>query len=164
MERLTKLTAVLSWFNLVIASIIALVALVSGLAAGNMLYLLMSVLLASAIILHSYAALQLRKSIVAPQIPLAHQTPVGIRFMGYVSLFFACMNLFNSVSIIQHTPDFISQVKLPPGSPKIDLIALLRGVSVFAIFFSLTIIFNVILNFRLLRWYLFHAGNDKQEN
>ena len=125
-----------------------------GLASGNALGLLTSVVLASAIILHSYAALQLRKSILNPEIPLSNQTPVGIRFIGYVALFFAFVNIINSVTILQHTQDFIRQVKLPANSPNVDVGKLLRGVSVFAILFSITIFMNVTLNFRLLKEYL----------
>jgi len=87
MKNIIKITLILSWFNLVIGSILILSAIFMGLASGNILNILTLVILPSAFVLHSYAALQLRKSILHPEIPLGKQTPVGIRFIGYAALF-----------------------------------------------------------------------------
>ncbi|PWT77839.1 MAG: hypothetical protein C5B59_02995 [Bacteroidetes bacterium] len=163
MESYTKLTTILSWFNLVIASILVLTGLISSLTMGSIPLLLAVLLLGSAIILHSYACLQLKKSIIHPEIPLGHQTPVGVRFMGYVALFFAFLNLVNSVTALQHTDEFVKQVILPANAPKVNLRGMLRGVAIFTILFSLTILLNVYLNLRLLRWYQLQTRNPDQK-
>lgn len=163
MESITKLTAVLSWFNLVIASFLVLAGLVSGLAMGSMLYALTILVLAGAIILHSYAALQLKKSIVHPDIPLSHQTPVGIRFIGYAALFFAFIVMVNSITALQHIDQLVKQLSLPPDVPKVNLTGMLRGVSIFLIVYSLSIILNVFLNLRLLRWYQLQTSGTDQK-
>lgn len=127
-----------------------------GMVNGSIFAVLTAVVLVSAIVLHSYAALQLRKSIIHPEIPLGNQTPIGIRFIGYIALFFAFVNMINSITIMQHMQEFVQQLKLqmPAGSPNMDLTKLIRGVSVFALLFSITIVMNVVINFRLLKWYM----------
>ena len=125
-----------------------------GLASGNILNILTLVILPSAFVLHSYAALQLRKSILHPEIPLGKQTPVGIRFIGYAALFFAFINIVYAINILGHTQDFVQQVKLPPEAANLNVAKLLKFVTAFSLLFSMSIVFNVIINFRLLKWYI----------
>ena len=153
MKTLMKIVGFLSWFNLIVGAVLILGALLSGIGSGNIVYLLTSIVLVSAIVLHSYAALQLRKSIMHPEIPLGNQTPTGIRFIGFVALFFAFMNIVNSVTILQHTADYAQQIKLPQGAPPVNLQKVLQVAGIFSLIFSACILSNVILNFNLLRWY-----------
>jgi len=154
MKTIIKITAILSWFNLVIGSILVLGGIFMGLAAGGILNILTLIILPSAIVLHSYAALQLKKSILHPDIPLSNQTPVGIRFIGYVALFFAFINIVYAINIFQHTQDFVQLVKLPPEAANINVARLLRIATAFSLLYSASIVANVIMNFRLLRWYI----------
>ncbi|MBW7889925.1 MAG: hypothetical protein H3C48_02650 [Chitinophagaceae bacterium] len=153
MKTNLKISNILSWINLVIGGILVAGGLLSMLATPNASIILVSVVLTGSIVLHSYAALQLRKSIINPDVPLNKQTPIGIRFIGFLALFFAIMNIGNAVVIIQHAKEVLEQVELPFKPEGMDLVAVIRGVGVFSLLFSLGIAFNVLLNLRLLKWY-----------
>jgi len=154
MKTIIKITAVLSWFNLVIGSILVLSGIFIGLSSGNIVNMLTLIILPSAVVLHSYAALQLRKSILHPDVPLGSQTPVGIRFIGYAAMLFAFINMVYGINILWHTKDFVQQIKLPPEAANLDVTKLLRFATVFSLLISTSIVANVMINFRLLRWYL----------
>lgn len=153
MKTNLKISNILSWINLVIGGILVAGGLLSMLATPNASIILVSVVLTGSIVLHSYAALQLRKSIINPEVPLNKQTPIGIRFIGFLALFFAIMNIANAVVIIQNAKEVLEQVELPFKPEGMDLVAVIRGVGVFSLLFSLGIAFNVLLNLRLLKWY-----------
>jgi hypothetical protein len=153
MKNIIKVAGILSWFNLIVGCFLIVCGILIGLTSGSILNILLSVLLPTAFVLHSYAALQLKKSIINPNIPLGSQTPIGIRFMGYITLFFALINIFYSVSILLHTQEFVKEIKLPPGSPtNINLIGIFRAGCVIALLFSMSLALNAVLNLRLLRW------------
>jgi hypothetical protein len=152
-KKMLQVSVVLSWFNLVVAGIFVFFGLLFGLRLVGMVNALVPAVLLGSIILHSYAALQLRKSMLNPAIPLGSQTPVGIRFVGYIALLLAVLYGGSGLAMIQHTQEFIKQVQMPPEFKKVDLSGSLRGAAIFLILFSLSIMINVILNFRLLRWY-----------
>jgi hypothetical protein len=154
MKAALKISNVLSWINLIIGGILVLGGLLSMLMTPNASILLVSVVLTGSIVLHSYAALQLRKSIVHPEIPLNRQTPTGIRFIGFMALFFAILNIGNAVVIIQNAAEVAKQVQLPFKPEGIDLVATIRGAGIFSLLFSIGIAVNVLLSIRLLRWYL----------
>ena len=154
MKAALKISNVLSWINLIIGGILVLGGLLSMLMTPNASILLVSVVLTGSIVLHSYAALQLRKSIVHPEIPLNRQTPTGIRFIGFMALFFAILNIGNAVVIIQNAAEVAKQVQLPFKPERIDLVATIRGAGIFSLLFSIGIAVNVLLSIRLLRWYL----------
>jgi hypothetical protein len=162
MKRIVQITTVLSWFNLGIGGILVLAGLMMALASGQILSVGTSVVLVSSIILHSYAALKLRKSIIHPDIPLNRQTPTGIRFMGFVALFCSLMIAGNAFYILQNTREFADQVKLPPEAKNLNITGLLRGTAVFTLIFAVSILSNVILNLRLLRWYLALGYHDRE--
>jgi len=148
-----QITAVLSWINLVIASILVLSGLIMTQVYSQLLTILTSVVLAGAIILHSYAALQLRKSILHPEIPLSRNTPTGIRFMGLMAFFYAILNAVSGASIIQHSGEYVKQMKIPPGAEHLPLGEIVQVAGVLSLLFSLTIGLNVLLNLRALRWW-----------
>ena len=63
--------------------------LIGTLMSAGALPMLLSVVLTGSIVLHSYATLQLRKSMLNPEMPLSSQTSGGLRIVGFVALFFA---------------------------------------------------------------------------
>lgn len=72
MQTTLKVSTILSWINIVIGGLLVLMGLLGVLMAPNLI-MLISVVLTGSIILHSYAALQLRKSILNPAVPLSSQ-------------------------------------------------------------------------------------------
>jgi hypothetical protein len=124
--------------------------------------LVMFVLIAS-IPLHSYAAIQLHKSIRRPEIKLSHNTPVGIRFVGVVALLFGFAFLLIGMVMAKNAPEMLSAIK-EQGFMK-DLYAsvtvgMMRRYGIFASVLGLITVVNVILNMRLLRWYYLVHQSD----
>lgn len=154
MRTALKISNILSWINLIVGGLLVLGGLLAMLSTPNASILLVSVVLTGSIVLHSYAALQLRKSIVHPEIPLNKQTPTGIRFIGFMALFFAILNIGNAAMIIQNAAEVVKQVELPFKPEGIDLVAAIRGAGIFSLLFSLGIAVNVLLSIRLLKWYM----------
>jgi hypothetical protein len=154
MKKILNITIVLSWINGVIACIIAAIGLIMALFSTGALTLLTSVVLIAAVILHSYAAIQLHKTMVNPAIPLNKQTPTGIRFIGLAALLYALINGTNSIVSLQHIPELVKLIKLPPGAEKMPITAIFRLVAFLSLLFSASVAANVFLNLRLLsRWY-----------
>ncbi|HTQ29191.1 MAG TPA: hypothetical protein VMI35_13730 [Puia sp.] len=162
MKKIVQISTVLSWFNLIMGSFLVLAGLFMALASQQMLSILTSLLLVSSIILHSYAALQLRKSILHPEIPLNRQTPTGIRFMGFIALFCSLLIAGNAFFILQHAGEVLQQMSLPPEAKSLNMPRLLKGTAVFTLIFALSILTNVVLNMRLLRWYLSIPYENKE--
>jgi hypothetical protein len=164
MKRALAISNVLSWVNLIAGGILVFLALLL-LLTMPIFPVLLSTVLIGCIVLHSYAALQLRKSILNPSLPLNKQTPVGIRIMGFMSLFFATMALMSSVLTLQNMDQILKQIQTQ-GSKEMSRDIMHRALlisSVFSLLFSLSVIMNVGLNFRLLRWYnLSQANKDAQ--
>lgn len=158
-----KASTILSWFNIIVWGFVAGILVLAALSVGNFAFLIFPFLIGF-IILHSYASLQLLKSIKHPTIPLSRQTPVGIRFMGFVALFFGVLYIGDGIGLLQNTPDIAKMVEaqLPPQSRDLhlDLVKILRGGAIFCLVTGICIAVNVFLGFRLLRWYLFLRDND----
>ena len=164
MKKAIAVSNILSWINLVISGGLVLLALLSMLAyPGGGVQFLISAVLIGCTTLHSYAAIQLRKSIINPNIPLNKQTPVGIRVMGYMALFFSIMMFSQSVYMLQNTQDLLKQVQFPKEMKNVDVKGLVRGVGFFILIFSFSVILNVIMNFRFLRWYVISRDNDNPQ-
>ena len=125
----------------------------AGLASGNLIGFLIVMILPGSIVLHSYAALQLRKSILNPQIPLGQQTPTGIRFLGFIVILMGCLSVYNSLSLFNNPDEFVKQMKQMPQAANLDLKKVLRGATIFGLVFSISVIANALINFRLLKWY-----------
>jgi len=161
MKKELKVSTVLSWFNLIVWGSVAMMGLLAAIFAGNLSFLVVT-FLTGVTVLHSYAALQLHKSIRNPALPLSSQTPVGIRFMGFIALFFGVLYIGDGIGLLQSTQDIakLMQPSLPPQAKDLDLNKLLRIAGGFSLVTGLCIAVNVFLNFRLLRWYLFLREND----
>ena len=160
MKKILLLTAVLSWFVLITGSILVLTGLLMAVATPGLLSLLTGVFLTSAIVLHSYAAIQLRKSFLNPSIALGRQTPVGIRFIGFAALFFAFFNVNNALYTMQHTAQVAKRMEIPAQYKDLHLNInhLLQAAGIFSLVLSICIILNVIINFRLLKIYQQHSS------
>jgi len=159
MNSMLKVSNVLSWINIVIGGLLVLGGLFGLLIAPNLI-MLISLMLTGSIILHSYATLQLRKSIVNPEIPLSSQTPTGIRFIGFMALFFAVLNITNSVLIIQNADEAIKQAKLPFQPKGVDMKSAVRIAGFFVLLFGIGVAVNVFISTRLLRWYMINKEKD----
>jgi hypothetical protein len=153
MNTTLKVATILSWINIVTGSFLVLIYLLGMLAMPNVMILIFAVITGS-IILHAYATLQLRKSIINPAVPLSSQTPTGIRFIGFIALFFAMLSLGNAVVMIQKAEEVIKMANLPYVPKGINMVSLLQAFGVIFLLFSIGIAVNVFLSTRLLRWYL----------
>ena len=159
MKKALAISNILSWVNLIVGSILVLIALLT-LVALPMAAVLLSVVLIGCIVLHSYAAMQLHKSILNPAIPLNKQTPVGIRMMGYMALFFAVLLFSNAFLMLNDTEELLKQVQLPPKMKMSDFTSIIRGTGIFILLFSLSVFINVIFNFRLMKIYMSANNNE----
>jgi hypothetical protein len=155
-KRLVQVSSILSWFNLIISSLLVFFALLSGLLFIGLANAITPVVMWGSIILHSYAAIQLRKSIVTST-ALNKQTSIGIRFIGYIALFIGMLWAGSGILLIQHAGDLAKQmaeqIQLPPEYKNVDMSKFSKGIGVFFLILSFSVVINVLLNFRLLRWY-----------
>jgi hypothetical protein len=156
MKTTLKVSAILSWINMIVWGLVAVFFILGALAMQNLSILIFAFLTGVAV-LHSYAALKLHRSIRNPAIPLSSQTPVGIRFIGFVALFFGVLYIGYAITILQNIKEMMQlmQPQLPTDYKNIDISGYLRFTAGFLLLSGLSIAINVILNFRLLRWYFF---------
>jgi hypothetical protein len=161
MKTVLKVSSVLTWFNLIVWGFIATMGILAAMMAGNMYVLLIAVLM-SAVVLHSYAALKLHKSVRRSNVPLSDQTPVGIRFVGFIALFLGILYVVDGIGLLQNTQDIVKLTapQLPPEFKNVNLTKLFQGFAVFSLLAGLSISVNVFLNFRLLRWYYLVKQSD----
>lgn len=159
MKTMLKIASVLTWFNVVFWGAGVVFGLLYGLLNVQLPYLLLFVLL-SAIPLSCFAGLKLHTSIRYPNVPLAHQIPVGIRFVGLMALFFGISAIFGGVNIIANPNPLLDALKEMVAQMPADIRGYYPVKRVFAEVFGvgalilgLCIAVNVVLNLRLLRWY-----------
>jgi hypothetical protein len=159
--------SVLSWVNIIIWGLIVVFGLFFTVPTGQLLPMLVVVLLSS-IPLNCYAALKLQTSIRHPNVPLGHETPVGIRFVGLIALFFGILYVGYGAMIAGHPNMLLDSAKvipdkLPGYTPEqlaaLGKLAVVVG-GVIAAVLGLLVAVNVILNFRLLRWYYLVHRSD----
>jgi hypothetical protein len=172
-NRILKVSNLLSWINLIFWGFIVAMGLLYALALASPLYIL-AIFLLSSICLHSYAALQLHKSIRNPAIPLKSQTSAGIRFVGFFALFFAIIFLSSGISILANTTEFVKTVnqsthdlakamQVPNADVKEMTAAGVRGWAIIFLLSGLSIGGNIILNLRLLRWYILSQQQKRRD-
>jgi hypothetical protein len=155
MKNATLISGILSWINLIVGIFLVVAGLMSVAMSPAMVAGLLSLMLVVAIILHSYAALQLRRSIIHPEIPLSSNTPTGIKFIGFVALFFSIMNIFQAVALLGK-PEIIADMmdqQLPEQLQGMDLRAIIRFAGIIMLAFGLSVAVNVLINLNLLKWY-----------
>jgi|SRR6185503_7499083 hypothetical protein len=174
MNKILKIATVLSWINMIFWGFVCLVFLWGVLSSGASAMLII-LIFPSAIVLHSYAAFQLQKSIKKPAVPLSSQTSGGIRFIGFIALFVGLMMLIQGIGTLTNpqaalkqwqdiTKDLQSQTStketvLTPTLFRVHLIG------IFGLLIGLSVAINVNFNFRLLRWYHFlrNNSNDREK-
>jgi hypothetical protein len=163
MKTTIKVAKVITWFNLIVWGGLLALMLLYGLATG-FVPLIIAVFLFGAIPLHSYAALKLQKSIRHPEIKLSHQTPVGVRFIGFVALFFGICTVANSFVIISDPKTALKPMEASiaetKGLSESEMASVLRVVAGFVMVMGIAVILNVLLNLRLLRWYYLVKQSD----
>lgn len=173
MNRILKISAVLTWINLIFWGLFVAIGLLAAFAVRSFAVMIIMFLLSS-VILHSYAALQLQKSIRNPAIPLSSQTPTGIRFVGFFALFFAINILSAGVTMLANTAEFVKTIiqntnemakaMQAPGDTVKDMTT--AGVRFWAILFlliGLSTAGNIILNLRLLRRYTLNQEQKRKD-
>jgi hypothetical protein len=169
MKTTLKVATILSWFNLIFWGLINGLLLLGALASMNMPGLLIAVLM-SAIPLNCYAALKLHRSIRNPSIPLNQQTPTGIRFVGFIALFFGVNSIGDGFALIKNPREFLDflkdfytkqapEIAQMPAFKSIGL-ADMRTAGIICLILGLCMAVNVVLNLRLLRWYLLLRKSD----
>lgn len=158
MKTALKVSTVLSWFNLIVWGLIVVFGLLAALTFQSFPMLVVTFVL-SVIILHSYAALKLRKSIMNPAIPLSSQTPIGIRFVGVIASFIGILYLLDGIAILQNPEEYLKLIQDKMTQFKGTSIPAIRAGAAIAFVLGASIAVNVFLNFRLLRWYFFVRGN-----
>ncbi|MDO6429153.1 hypothetical protein Q4E93_01050 [Flavitalea sp. BT771] len=150
MRSALKISAVLTWINLIFWGLGCLQCLLLG-VTGNPLFLLSGFII-SAIVLHSYAALRLHRSIRNPAVPLSSQTPSGIRFIGFVSLFISTLFIVFGIALIKSAHQVVPMLQENAQFKDISEKQLrLSGIQ--ALVLGLSVAVNVLINLRLLRWY-----------
>jgi hypothetical protein len=158
MKNVLKISAVLSWINLVVWSIFVIICLLAGLLY-QLFPLVIVAFLLSVIVLHSYAALQLRKSLRNPSIPLSRQTPTGIRFIGFIASFFGMISILDGIACFQNTKEIVDlirpQFEEAYKGLNFNLVTYVHTMGVISLLLGLAVSINVFLNFRLLRWWFF---------
>lgn len=157
MKSALKLSGILSWINLLITCFLVFSGLIGALITGNVAAGFVMVVLFGAIALHSYAALQLRKSIMYENQPLDSRTPAGIQIMGFISLFIAFVSVTNGFMLLRHSDEVINEMQknLPAqfSNQHINMGPVYSGAALFIIVFGLCVLVNVMINMALLRWY-----------
>jgi len=159
MKKLLKTSLILSWVNLLSGCLLILGGIMAFLLTPDIFTIILAIFLPGAVILHSYATIQLRRSIINPGSPLNRQTPVGIRLMGFMALFFGIMSISNAILILQHTKETAKLIKLPVQAKNMDIIPILRASGIFTLVVGISIVANIVLSFRLLKWYLLQTGS-----
>jgi hypothetical protein len=154
MKLSLKIVNILSWINIIIAAILVFAGLLGTLMSAGALTMLLSVVLTGSIVLHSYATLQLKKSILNPEIPLSSQTSGGLKLVGWIALFFAIMNITSALMIMQNAAEAAKQITLPFEAKGFNIAAAIKFVAVFSLLFSISVAVNVMMSFQLLRGYI----------
>jgi len=160
MKTVLKIAAVLSWINLIVWGLFVVILVLSALSFHSMAFVIFAFFL-SAIVLHNYAALQLQKSIRNPAIKLSNHTPTGLRFVGFIALFLGVCYLANGFALLQDPQGWLKsmQTQAPEFFKTLSVSAIREGGAI-ALVLGLCIAVNVLLNFRLLRWYYLVKQSD----
>jgi len=162
MKGALRVASALSRFNLFYWGLTVVTSLYGSIKAFNPMNVTVTVIIAS-FPLHAYAALQLHRSIRHPELPLSHNSPTGIRFVGSIVLCLGALFLLVGAGFIGYTRELVDFAKerkmevegLGPWTER-----LAREIGGILIVFGLIAVVNVILNFRLLRWYYLVHKSD----
>ncbi|HVS96607.1 MAG TPA: hypothetical protein VHE54_08965 [Puia sp.] len=163
MKNTLTIARILTWFNLLFWGGFLALMLLSALAL-QVFAALVGVFVLCAIPLHSYAALQLQRAIRFPNVKLSNHTPVGIRFVGLVALFFGISTTANAFVVLRTPGAMLATMR--DNMPNLkqfteaQLSSALHLLAVAGIVVGLAVVVNVLLNTRLLRWYYLVKRSD----
>jgi hypothetical protein len=157
MRTVLKISTILSWFNLVTWGFIVLLFLMAGLLSQQLLIIIVAFLMC-ANVLHSYAALQLHQSIRSPAKSLSNQTPAGIRFIGVIAALAGIVSFSDGAATLQNSQEILKTTITQYPQMKGVSVASVQMIGIFVIILGISLVVNVLLNFRLLRWYHFMKG------
>ena len=168
MKTVLTIASVLTWFNLIFWGATIGFGVLGMLVMGQATIFAAGFVLLASIPLNCFAALKLQTSIRHPNIPLSHQTPAGIRFVGLMALFFGFLLLFKGGAAFADPKPAMEVYKqmidqmpkpLPEGAPGLGMV-FARCLAVGMLALGLLVAVNVILNLRLLRWYYLVRKSD----
>src|ERR1700683_1006145 len=168
MKTVLTIASVLTWFNLIFWGATIGFGVLGMLVMGQATIFAAGFVLFAPIPLNCFAALKLQTSIRHPNIPLSHQTPAGIRFVGLMALFFGFLLLFKGGAAFADPKPAMEVYKqmidqmpkpLPEGAPGLGMV-FARCLAVGMLALGLLVAVNVILNLRLLRWYYLVRKSD----
>lgn len=161
MKTRITIATILSWINLVFWSLACLFMLLAA-GAGGGLFLIMAFFL-SAIPLHSYAAIRFHKHLRNPATPLKKQTLSGLRFMGFVVIFFGITMLANGAAALQNTKEILkAEQELMPQMKNLTENTVRAG-GILGMLLGISLLVNAILNTRLLRWYYLNREPENKD-
>ena len=151
---------ILSYLLILVASFIGLGVVMLLTAAFANPALLLSVFIASGVVLYSFSSFQfLNKGIIRNQ-KMKPGKKDFIKVNAYVALFFGVMNLFQSVTLIAE-PKVINQIldqlstgfqqQMPMNAAQLH--GLVKGVLYFLMIYATLLIVHIQLTFRLLKRY-----------
>ena len=163
MKNTLTIARILTWFNLIFWGGFLVIMLLYALAL-HFFPALVGIFVLCAIPLHCYAALQLQRAVRYPGVKLSNHTPVGIRFVGLVALFFGIIATANSFVILRNPNAILAAMKDNMPDPKkftdAQLSDSLHLLAIVGIVVGLAVVVNVILNTRLLRRYYLVNRSD----
>jgi len=165
MKTALKTASILSWFNLIWWSVNLIGTLPTVGRMGS--FMIVALVVIASIPLNAYASLQLHKSIRHPSIKLSSQTPVGIRFVGLVAEIIGFILLLAGLVVLLNPQQLLIAIKDsqdPAFSGQLGTTKAVRLMGGFFMFLGLTVCVNVILNFRLLRWYYLVNQSDIRQS
>lgn len=152
MKRALQVFTILSWVNLIAGLFLVLMGLLGMIATANVAALGF-ILLTGSIALHSYACLQLLRSLRSPEIPLDSKVPQGINLVGFLALFFGILNLAYSFEMLINTDEMLKLLPAFPEGYQELLVPVLKVFGTLLLLLSTSVVVNVMLSFSLLRWY-----------
>jgi hypothetical protein len=169
MKTTLKVARILTWFNLIFWGFFLGLFLLSFLSVMYLPGVAILVLM-GAVPLNCYAALKLHQSIRNSAIPLSQQTPTGIRFVGFIPVFLGVYLIWNGITMIGSAGEILHFIKDFDTKEFPDIaqmpafksmgISDVRAAGVICLILGLCMAVNVVLNLRLLRWYLLLRKND----
>jgi hypothetical protein len=152
MKAALRIARILTWINMIAWLYVVAKLLMAGIGAQSSILFVVA-FFASFIVLHSYAALRLQRSLKNPSIPLSSQTPGGIRFAGLVALLYGLFFLAAGCTYLQQPHEVLQMLRSHEITKDVTT-QWIRAVGGIVLLAGICITLNVFLNFRLLRWYL----------
>jgi hypothetical protein len=162
MKAVLRIATILTWINMLAWGYIVASLLIDGISS-QVSFFFVTAFFASFVVLHSYAALRLQRSIRNPAIPLSGQTPGGIRFIGMVVLLYGLFFLATGCTFLQQPREALQMFRNQMAAEMTKGLTAreVRAGGAIILLAGISITLNVFLNFRLLRWYFLSKRGDE---